>query len=51
MKAAVAVAQEQVTPLAARVKELEELTRVAGDRDAFRSQAGEATASVKALAR
>ena len=38
--------------MAARVKELEEeLTRVAGDRDAFRSRAREATASVKALAR
>ena len=35
----------------ARVKELEEeLTRVAGDRDAFRSRAEEATASCKALA-
>jgi len=45
------VAQEQVAPLAAWVKELEEeLTRVAGDRYAFRSRAGEATASVKALA-
>jgi uncharacterized protein (UPF0335 family) len=32
------VAQEQVIPLVARVKELEEeLTRVAGDHDAFRS--------------
>ncbi|XP_066384924.1 basal body protein 10-like [Miscanthus floridulus] len=51
MKAAAAVAQEQVAPLAAWVKELEEeLTRVAGDRDAFRSRAREATASVKALA-
>ena len=30
--------QEQVAPLATRVKELEEeLTRVAGERDAFRS--------------
>ena len=46
-----AAAQEQVAPLAVRVKELEEeLTRVAGDRDAFRSWAGEATTSVKALA-
>ena len=36
-----ATAQEQVTPLAARAKELEEeLTRVAGERDAFRSRAG-----------
>ena len=38
MKAEAATAQEQVTPLAVRVKELEEeLTRVAGDRDTFRS--------------
>ena len=38
MKAEAATAQEQVAPLAAWVKELEEeLTRVAGDRDAFRS--------------
>ncbi|XP_066333564.1 uncharacterized protein [Miscanthus floridulus] len=45
------MAQEQVAPLAARVKELEEeLTRVAGERDAFRSQAEEATASGKVLA-
>ena len=44
-------AQEQVAPLAAWVKELEEeLTRLAGERDAFRSQAGEATASGKVLA-
>ena len=50
MEAAVAVAQEQVTPLAARVKELEEeLTRVASDRDAFSSRAREAMASIKAL--
>ena len=36
--------------MAARVKELEEeLTRVAGDRDAFRSRAEEATALGKAL--
>ena len=35
----------------AQVKELEEeLTRVAGDQDAFRSRAEEATASGKALA-
>ncbi|XP_066381992.1 uncharacterized protein [Miscanthus floridulus] len=40
----------QVAPLAARVKELEEeLTRVADDRDAFRSRAEEATASGKVL--
>ena len=38
-------------PLATRVKELEEeLTRVASDRDAFRSRAEEATASGEALA-
>ena len=38
-------AREWVAPLAARVKELEEeLTRVASDRDAFRSRAVEATA-------
>ena len=44
-------AWERVAPLATRVKELEEeLTRVAGDRDAFRSRAEEATASGKALA-
>ena len=52
MKAEAATAQEQVAPLAAWVKELEEeLTRVAGDRDAFRSRAEEATASTKALTR
>ena len=46
------MAQEQLTPLAAWVKELEEeLTHVASDRDAFRSRAEEATASGKALAR
>ena len=49
-KVEAATAQEQVAPLAARVKELEEeLTRVAGDRDAFRSRAEEATASGKVL--
>jgi len=47
----VVTAQGQVAPLTARVKELEgEVTRVAGDRDAFRSRAEEATASGKALA-
>ena len=52
MKTAAVAAQEQVAPLAARVKELEEeLTRVASDRDAFRSRAKEATASGKVLAR
>ena len=50
-KVKAATAQEQLAPLAARVKELEEeLTRMANDRDAFRSQAEEATASGKALA-
>ena len=50
-KVEVAIARTQLAPLAARVKELEEeLTRVAGDRDAFRSWAKEATASGKALA-
>ena len=50
-KVKAATAREQVAPLAARVKELEEeLAWVAGDRDAFRSRAREATASVKALA-
>ena len=51
MKAEAATAREHATPLAARIKELEEeLTRVAGERDAFRSWAEEATASGKALA-
>ena len=51
MKAEAATAQEQATPLAARIKELEEeLTRVAGERDAFRSRAEEAMASAKATA-
>ena len=50
-KVEAATAQEQVAPLAALVKELEEeLTRMAGDRDAFRSRAEEAMASGKALA-
>ena len=52
MKAEATTAREQVAPLAARVKELEEeLTQVAGERDSFRSRAEEATASAKALAR
>ena len=43
-------ARERVAPLAARVKELEEeLIRVAGEQDAFRSQAGEATTLGKVL--
>ena len=44
-------AWERVAPLAARVKELEEeLICMAGERDAFRSRAREATASGKVLA-
>ena len=51
MKAEAATAQEQVAPLAARVKELEEeLTRVAGERDALLSWAEDATVSAKAVA-
>ena len=51
VKAATVAAQEQVAPLTARVKELEEeLTRMASDQDAFRSRAREATTSIKALA-
>ncbi|XP_066316069.1 basal body protein 10-like [Miscanthus floridulus] len=51
MKAEPAMAQEQVAPLATRVKELEEeLTLMAGDRDVFWSRAEEAMASAKALA-
>ena len=51
MTAEAATAREQGTPLAVRIKELEEeLTRVAGDRATFRSRAEEATASAKALA-
>ena len=50
MMAEAATAQEQAAPLAARIKELEEeLTRVAGERDTFRSRAEEATASAKAI--
>ncbi|XP_066324312.1 uncharacterized protein [Miscanthus floridulus] len=50
MKVEVATAQEQATPLAARIKELEEeLTRVAGERDTFRSQAEQVEASAKAI--
>ena len=50
-KVEAATAREQVAPLAARAKELEEeLIRVAGERDAFRSRAGEATALGKVLA-
>ena len=52
MKAEAATAREQAAPLVARIKELEEeLTRVASERDTFRSQAEEATASTKAITR
>ena len=51
MKAEAATAREQVAPLAARVKELEEeLTRAAGERDALLSRAEEVTVSAKAVA-
>ena len=51
MKAKAATAREQAAPLAAWIKELEEeLTRVAGERDTFRSRAEEATASAKVIA-
>ena len=51
MKAEAATAQEQAAPLAARIKELEEeLTRVAGERDTFRSWAEQEAASAKAIA-
>ena len=51
MKAEAATAREQAAPLAARIKELEEeLTRVAGERDTFRSQAKEAMASAMTIA-
>ena len=50
-KVEAAIAQTQLAPLAAWVKELEEeLTRAVSDRDAFRSRAEEATASAKAIA-
>ena len=52
MKVEAATAREQAAPLVARIKELEEeLTRVAGERDTFRSQAEEAMTSTKATAR
>ena len=45
------MAQTELAPLAAWVKELEEeLTRAVGDRDAFRGRATDATASAVALA-
>ena len=51
MKAEAASAREQAAPLVARIKELEEeMTRVADERDTFRSRAEEATASAKAIA-
>ena len=49
MKAEAATAREQVTPLAARVKELEEeLTRAAGEWDALLSWADEALKAAEA---
>ena len=50
MKVEAATTREQAAPLSARIEELEELTRVAGERDTFRSRAKEATASTKATA-
>ena len=51
MKAEAATAWEQAAPLAARIKELEEeLTRVADERDTFRSRAEQVEASAKAIA-
>ena len=45
------MAREQAAPLVAWIEELEEeLTRVAGEWDTFRSRAKEATASTKAIA-
>ena len=50
-KAKVARVREQATPLVARIKELEEeLTRVVGERDTFRSRAEQAEAFAKAVA-
>ena len=50
MKAEAATVREQVAPLAARVKELEEeLTRVAGERDTLLSRVEEATVSAKSV--
>ena len=46
MKAEAATAREQAAPLVARIKEL---TRVAGERDTFRSWAKEAMVSSKAI--
>jgi hypothetical protein len=51
MKAKATMAREQAVPLAARIKELEEeLTRVAGERDTFRSWAEQVAASAKVIA-
>ena len=51
MKAEAAMAWEQAAPLATWIKELEEeLTRVAGERDTFRSRAEQEAASAKAIA-
>ena len=51
MKAEATTAWEQAVSLAAWIKELEEeLTRVASERDTFRSRAEEAMASTKAIA-
>ena len=50
MKAEATTAWEQAIPLAARIKELEELTRVAGEQDTFRSRAEQEAASAKAVA-
>ena len=51
MKAEAATAREQAAPLVARIKELEEeLTRVANERDTFRSRNEEATVSTIAVA-
>ena len=50
MRAEAAMAREQVAPLAARVKELEEeVTRVAGEWDALLSRVEEAMVSAKAI--
>jgi len=51
MKAEAAMAREQAAPLVARIKELEEeLTRVAGEWDTFRSRNEEGTVSAMAIA-
>ena len=44
------MAREQAAPLVVRIKELEEeLTRVAGEWDTFRSQAEQVVASAKVI--